>query len=147
MFTPPLPETRDRVLSYMTTANHHFNIRIDRATSESIKRLALRERKSISDVAREALRARLEVGSMIEPLRIAIADATALMTNTTTVQIHSAIGDGVARLQEAGAQEREQVRSMISDFLAGLQSVMGGEPVPTPPASSDKPLPIRAPRT
>ena len=108
----------------MATANHHFNIRIDTQTASAIKAQARIERKSIAEFARDALRARLEIGAMIEPIRVAVADAGAVSAS----QVRAAANDAVHQILNAGESERERIRSMIADFIDGLQSVMGAKP-------------------
>jgi hypothetical protein len=53
---------------------------------------------------------------------MAVAESTVAMST----QVRQAADDGVARVLDAGAAEREALRQMISDFIAGLQSVLRG---------------------
>lgn len=95
---------------------------VDPALAQSVKASARAARTSVSDYVRNALLLKQEVAGLVEPVRMAIAEAAVGMS----AQVQRAADDGVARVLDAGATEREVLRQMISDFIAGLQSVLRG---------------------
>lgn len=117
-------------------ASHHFNIRLDREMAAAVQRAAKAERLSLTAFAREALRARLDVGQMVEPLRLAMADASAM----AAAHVRTSTDEGVRRVLDAGASERESVRALIAEFLASLQAAMGAPPTESASLATAKPI-------
>ena len=117
-------------------AAHHFNIRLDREMAAAVQRAAKAERLSLTAFAREALRARLDIGQLVEPLRIAMADASAI----SAAHVRTATDEGVQRVLDAGARERESVRALIAEFLASLQAAMGTPPAEIASPTAAKPI-------
>ena len=98
-------------------------LRLDRATAEAVAACARAERKSTADVLREGARLRLEVGALIEPVRLAIAEIEATVLARIDERIASLHADLVARVVEAEQRERAITRRDIEDFIGGLSEL------------------------
>jgi hypothetical protein len=98
----------------------HLAAHVNPALAHAVKASARAARMSISDYIGSALLLKQEVAGLIEPVRMAMAESAVSMA----AQVRAAADEGVARVINDGAAEREELRQMISDFIAGLQAVM-----------------------
>lgn len=95
-------------------------LRLDPATAAAVAACAHAERKTTTDVMREGIRLRLEVGALIEPIRLAIVDIEAAVIQRIEQRFVSLQTELVTRVVETEERERAITRADITDFIAGL---------------------------
>lgn len=96
-------------------------IRLDPAISAAVLACAKDERKTPAEVMREGIRLRLEVGSLIEPVRLAILEIEDAVVARIETRIEALQAELLARVVEVAERERQTTRADFSDFIAGLE--------------------------
>ena len=95
-------------------------LRLDAATTAAVEACARAEHKTTTDVMREGIRLRLEVGALIEPVRLAILEIESGLHERIEQRMAGLQAEIISRLSEVMERERETTRADINDFIAGL---------------------------
>jgi hypothetical protein len=120
---------------------HHQrqSFRTDENTATALRRLAIAENKGVSEVLREAVRLRLEVGALSNVVRIAIGDATSQAVAHAQARIDELGRAWNERFIESETRERETTRQDISDFLSALSAIVAQSEQPASASAIQKP--------
>jgi len=93
--------------------------RLDAGTAEALRQRAEVENSSVPDLMREAIRLRLELGTVSDLVRVAVAEIVA----HAQARIDALGAEWRDRLIETEERERALTRRDIEDFIGGLNEL------------------------
>jgi hypothetical protein len=110
-----------------------LQVLVSRTAADAIRAAATRERLTVSEYLRRVVDQHLEGDALIDPVRVAFADATSQVLQLAT----DSFGAATEQLLADVRAEREQNHKQIADFVAMLESTFNPKPA--------EPVAVRAP--